>query len=64
MSHVTDEQPEPGDTRVHGRLLAPGLSPERIEQHLEAGRVYVDGERVTDLDQTAPLPARIVIQAS
>jgi hypothetical protein len=37
------------------------LSDERIEQHLTAGRVQVDGEPVIDPQQSAPPPARVVI---
>lgn len=36
----------------------------RMEQHLTAGRVYVEGEQVTDPYRSAPPPARIVIQAA
>jgi hypothetical protein len=45
---VTDDEPAP--TTVHDRLTAAGLSAERIEQHMTAGRVRVDGELVTDSD--------------
>jgi hypothetical protein len=55
---VTDEQTV---SSVRDRLTAAGLSDERIEQHRAAGRVRVDGEPVDDLDQPAPLPARIVL---
>jgi len=58
---VTDEQPEPADVRVFDRLLAAGLSIERIEQHLTAGRVRVDGELVTDPYLPVPPQARIVL---
>jgi len=47
---VSDERP---DVRVRDRLTAAGLSDERIEQHMTAGRVRVDGELVTDLDTPA-----------
>jgi hypothetical protein len=40
---------------VFDRLVGAGLSQERIEQHLTAGRVRVDGERVT---ARAGAPAR------
>jgi hypothetical protein len=43
------------------RLVAAGLSQERIEQHLSAGSVQVDGEPATDPHQPAPPPARIII---
>ena len=42
---VTDDEPAP---TVRDRLTAAGLSDERIEQHMTAGRVRVDGELVTD----------------
>jgi hypothetical protein len=46
---VTDDQlDEPADVCVFDRLLAAGLSIERIEQRLTAGRIQVDGELVTD----------------
>ena len=45
---MRDDQPGPGDVRVFDRLLAAGLTLERIEEHLAAGRVRVDGELVTD----------------
>jgi hypothetical protein len=48
---------------VFDRLVGAGLSQERIEQHLTAGRVRVDGELVTDLNQPAPPPARVVLWA-
>jgi hypothetical protein len=51
---VTDEEPEPGAVWVFDRLLAAGLSVERIEAHLAAGRVHVDGEPVTDSSPSAP----------
>ncbi len=46
---------------VRYRLLAAGLDEARIEKHHAAGRVRCDGEPVTDLDQPAPPPARVVI---
>jgi hypothetical protein len=48
---------------VRDRLTAAGLSESRIEQHMTAGRVRVDGEPVTDLSRPASPPARIVITA-
>ena len=56
---VTDERPE--IPTVFDRLSAAGLSQERIEQHLTAGRVHVDGELVTDLYRPAPPPARVAL---
>jgi hypothetical protein len=43
------------------RLVAAGLSPERIEQRVACGRVRVDGELVTDLDTPAPVGTRVVV---
>jgi hypothetical protein len=56
---VTDS--EPASTTVRERLTAAGLSESRIEQHMSAGRVRVDGEHVADLDAPAPAGTRIVI---
>jgi hypothetical protein len=56
---VTDDEPTP--TTVRDRLTAAGLSDERIEQHMTAGRVRVDGEIVPDLDALAPVGTRVVI---
>ena len=58
---VTDDGPAP--TTVRDRLTAAGLSDSRIEEHMTAGRVRVDGELVTDPDRPASPPARIVITA-
>jgi len=55
---VTDE---PTLTTVRDRLTAAGLSAERIEQHMTAGRVRVDGELVGDLDAPTPAGTRVVI---
>jgi hypothetical protein len=56
---VTDDEPAP--TTVLDRLIAAGLSEARIEQHMTAERVRVDGELVTDLTTPAPAGTRIVI---
>jgi hypothetical protein len=56
---MTNEQPDV--PTVFDRLLAAGLSPERIEWHLGAGRVELDGETVTDPYRPAPKPARLII---
>ena len=56
---VTDDEPTP--TTVRDRLTAPALSAERIEQHMTAGRVRVDGELVTDLDAPASAGTRVVV---
>ena len=55
---VTDN---PASTTVRDRLIAAGLSDERIEQHMTAGRVRVDGELVGDLDAPTPAGTRVVI---
>ena len=57
---VTDDEPA---LTVRDRLTAAGLSAERIEQHMTAGRVRVDGEPVTDLDTPAPAGTRVVVWA-
>ncbi len=59
---VTDEQP--ADVCLFDRLLVASLSLERVEHHLGTGRVYVDGELVTDPYRLAPPPARIVIHVA
>jgi hypothetical protein len=56
---VTDAEPAP--TTVRDRLTAAGLSESRIEQHMTAERVRVDGELVTDLSTPAPAGTRVVI---
>jgi len=58
---VTDAEPAP--TTVRNRLTAAGLSAERIEEHMTAGRVRIDGELVTDLDARAPAGTRVMIWA-
>jgi len=59
MQHdAVTEEPTP---TVRDRLTAARLSAERIEQHMTAGRVRVDGELVTDLDALAPVGTRVVI---
>jgi hypothetical protein len=58
---VTDQEPAP--TTVRDRLTTAGLSAERIEQHLTAGRVRVDGELVTDVDALTPAGTRVVVWA-
>ena len=56
---MTDDDAAP--RTVGGRLTAAGLSDERIEEHMTAGRVRIDGELVTDLDTPAPGGTRVVI---
>ena len=53
--------PSPATRGVFDRLLTAGLSIERIEQHLTAGRVRVDGELVIDPYAPAPHGAWIVL---
>jgi hypothetical protein len=61
MQHdAVTEEPTP---TVRDRLTAAGLSAERIEQHMTAGRVRVDGELVSDLDAPAPAGTRVVVWA-
>ncbi len=56
---MTDD--EAAATTVLDRVLAAGLSEARIEQHMTAERVRVDGELVTDLTTPAPVGTRVVI---
>jgi hypothetical protein len=58
---VTDDEPAP--MTVRDRLTAAGLSDSRIEEHMTAGRVRVDGEPVTELDTPAPAETRVVAWA-
>jgi hypothetical protein len=51
---VNDDQPT--NVRVFDRVVAAGLSIDRIEEHPAAGRIRVDGETVTD--PYTPAPAR------
>jgi len=46
---------------VFDRLLAAGLSIKRIEEHMTAGRVRLDGELVTDPYAPAPAGTRVVL---
>ncbi len=60
---MTDNDLEPSEVCVFVRLRAAGLSLERIEQHMTAGRVRVDGELVTDPYAPAPPGTRVVLWA-
>lgn len=60
----TEPEPETGDLSVFDRMTAAGISADRIEHHLDAGRVTVDGVVATDPQHPAPPPARIVIAGS
>ena len=50
MHHAAVTDGEPAPTTVRGRLSAAGLSDERTDEHVTAGRVRVDGELATDLE--------------
>ena len=56
---MTDD--EPALMTVCDRLIAAGLSDERIAAHMTAERVRVDGEPVIDLDAPAPIGTRVVV---
>jgi hypothetical protein len=47
---------------VLDRLLRAGISSERAEGHPAAGTVVVDGERITDPNTPAAMPARVVLK--
>jgi hypothetical protein len=68
MNAVTEHDavaPEPAaGPRVIDRLRAAGMSDERIQAYFRVGAIRVDGHPVTDLDQPAPPPARLVIAPS
>lgn len=61
---MTDEPTPDSDVRVFDRMIAAGICADRIEYHLGAGRITVDGVVVTDPYQPAPPPARVVIAGS
>jgi hypothetical protein len=46
---------------VRDRMLTAGLTLDRIEEHLRAGRVRVDGQLVTDPYHPAPQSAVVVL---
>ncbi|WP_181780938.1 hypothetical protein [Pseudonocardia pini] len=54
----------PAVPTVRSRILAAGVSPERLDQHHREGRVQLDGEPVTDLDMPAPKGTRINFAAA
>lgn len=58
MTDVPDYRP---DQRVFDRLLDAGLTATRLEQHLGAGRVELDGEVVTDPYRMAPRGTRLTL---
>lgn len=59
---MTDEVGEREEVpTVRSRVLAAGVSEERLAGHLERGTLLLDGERVTDLDVSAPPGTRINI---
>jgi hypothetical protein len=49
---------------IRQRCLNAGLSPERIEHHLAEGRLCIDGETVTDLEQPTEPGSRITLWGS
>jgi len=53
---VTDQH-----ATVRDRLTTAGLSPERIAEHLEQGRIRVDDVKATDLDMVTEPGSRIVV---
>jgi len=59
---VPDDQSADVPT-VLDRFFAAGLSEERIERHMAAGVLRIDGELVTDLNAAAPIGSRIVVWA-
>jgi hypothetical protein len=52
---------KPHEGTVAARMAGAGISPERVAQHLAAGRVRVDGELCMDPDHPAPRPTVIVL---
>jgi hypothetical protein len=60
---VTEAQESETPT-VFDRLIAAGISQQRAEWYLGAGRIELDGEVVTDPYQPAPRPSRLVIVAA
>ena len=60
---MTDAAPDVVPT-VWDRLAAAGVHPQRIEWHLGAGRVELDGEVVTQPDHPAPRGTRLVLVPS
>jgi hypothetical protein len=62
MSGVDDLTAEPASPpTLLDRLRAAGVSDERIQAHLAAGTIRLDGETMTDLDQPAPEGTRPLI---
>jgi hypothetical protein len=58
---MTDTSTDEAVVTVHDRLTAAGISPDRIAEHHAGGRVLLDGQPVEDLQQHAPVPARVTI---
>lgn len=50
---MTTQEPAPAPT-ILDRLTAAGIDADRIQQHLAAGRIRVDGQVIEDLDTPAP----------
>ncbi len=56
-------EPETTPT-VRDRMLTAGIPEERINMHLAAGRIRLDGERVDDLTLAAAPPSRVTVAGS
>lgn len=59
---MSDEAEPQEIPTVRTRLAV--LGEDAIAEHFAAGRIYLDGERVTDLDAPAPAGTRPVLRAS
>lgn len=64
MTGVSDEEQAGQVPSVRDRLERAGLSADRVDAHMRAGRIAVDGVPVEDLDAPAPPPARVTILGS
>jgi hypothetical protein len=56
---VSDEPDTTAQPTVRSRVLACGITPERLALHHEAKRVLLDGEVVDDLDTITEPGSRI-----
>jgi hypothetical protein len=61
---VSAEHDEPAVPTVRSRILAAGISPQRLDQQYREGRVMLNGEPVEDLDTPAPKGTRINFAAA
>lgn len=57
----TSTTDSPAEPTVQSRMLAAGISLHDIRAYFAAGRVRLNGEPITDLDQPAPRPSAISI---